>query len=79
MKVPKFLMTAALAAVSLAAYADKTEITYMAWYNNTESEGQSIQATIDKFNDGNDHIHVKLIIVPRDGYETKVNTMAAGK
>jgi len=56
------------------------EISYMCWYNSTESEGQDVQKTLDKFNALNEgKIHVSLIIVPREGYETKVNTMAAGK
>ncbi len=59
------------------ASAQKVEITYMQWYNNTESEGQEIQATMDRFNASQGKIHVTPILVPRDGYETKVNTMAA--
>ena len=57
----------------------KTLITYMAWYNTTQSEGQAVQAKINEFNALQDKVHVSLIIIPRDGYETKVNTMAAGK
>lgn len=80
MNVFKKTMTIALGLAATTAWAAPTEISYMAWYNNTESEGQSIQATIDRFNtEYQDKIHVKLIIVPRDGYEAKVNTMAAGK
>jgi len=76
----QILVTSALALVSLAAFAaDKTEITYLGWYNNTESEAASTQATIDRFNTSQDKIFVKFMVVPRDGYETKVNTMAAGK
>jgi multiple sugar transport system substrate-binding protein len=80
MKILKFVMTSALALAATAAWATPVEITYMTWYNNTESEGQDIQKSLDKFNaEYQDKIHVKLVIVPRDGYETKVNTMAAGK
>ncbi|HUI72885.1 MAG TPA: sugar ABC transporter substrate-binding protein [Spirochaetia bacterium] len=61
------------------AIADKTEITYMAWYNTTQSEAADIQKTLDKFNASQDTIHVTLITVSRDDYETKLNTMAAGK
>ena len=74
------LMTSALALTAVAVWSAPIEITYMTWYNNTESEGQDIQKSIDKFNaQYQDKIHVKLVIIPRDGYETKVNTMAAGK
>ena len=59
------------------AVAEKAEISYMCWYNTTQSEAQGIQATIDKFNASQDRIHVTMIAIPRDGYETKVNTMAA--
>ena len=80
MKALKTLLVASLAFCAIAAWAAPAEITYMTWYNNTESEGQDIQKSIDKFNtEYKDKIHVKLIIVPRAGYETKVNTMAAGK
>jgi hypothetical protein len=44
-----FLLAMALLslfAVSHAA-AQKTEITYMAWYNTTQSEAADIQATFD--------------------------------
>ncbi len=34
---------------------------------------------MDRFNASQDKVHATLIIIPRDGYETKVNTMAAGK
>ena len=69
----------ALVALSLsgAAFAEKVEITYMCWYNNTESEAQTNQAIIDKFNAMQDRIHVTMIAIPREGYEPKVNTMAA--
>ena len=57
----------------------KTEITYMAWYNTTQSEAADIQKTLDKFNASQDNIHVSLISVSRADYETKLNTMAAAK
>ncbi len=80
MKVLKFLMTTALALVALSAFAQqKTEITYMAWYNTTESEAADIQKTLDKFNTSQDKIHVTLITVSRADYETKLNTMATAK
>ncbi len=82
-----FIVMASLAATAFAAgTADqgagakgKVNITFMAWYNTTQSEGQAVQAKIDEFNASQDRIHVTLMIIPRDGYETKVNTMAAGK
>ncbi len=37
-----------------AAAAEKVEVTYMCWYNNTESEAQTNQALIDKFTYGVD-------------------------
>jgi multiple sugar transport system substrate-binding protein len=71
-------LVAAFAVVAIGqAAAEKTEITYMQWYNTTQSEGQEVQAKIDTFNALQDKVHVTLIIIPRDGYETKVNTMAA--
>ena len=80
----KLLLLALVAVVAIAAAgqvfaADKIEISYMAWYNTTQSEADQVQATMDRFNASQDKIHVSLIIIPRDGYETKVNTMAAGK
>jgi multiple sugar transport system substrate-binding protein len=74
----KAIVVALLAAalVGLAAAAP-TEITYMCWYNNTESEAQTNQKIIDKFNAMQSRIHVTMMAIPRDGYETKVNTMAA--
>ena len=80
MNHPKKMLALALAMISFAglAFAQKTEITYMCWYNTTQSEAQSVQAVIDTYNKSQDKIHVTMIAVPRDGYETKVNTMAAG-
>ncbi len=71
--------TFAVFAAGQVAAADKVEITYMAWYNTTQSEADQVQATMDRFNASQDKVHATLIIIPRDGYETKVNTMAAGK
>ncbi len=68
-----------LIALSATAFAAKTEITYMAWYNTTESEAADIQKTLDKFNASHDGIHVTLIAVSRADYEAKLNTMAAAK
>lgn len=65
--------------ISATAFAAKTEITYMAWYNTTESEAADIQKTLDKFNASQNNIHVTLISVSRADYETKLNTMAAAK
>ncbi|HEX3047911.1 MAG TPA: sugar ABC transporter substrate-binding protein [Bacillota bacterium] len=66
--------------LSTAAFAaTKTEITYMAWYNTTESEAADIQKTLDKYNTSQSKIHVTLITVSRADYETKLNTMAAAK
>jgi len=80
MKVRKGLLISLLSLAVCAGFvsAQKTEITYMCWYNTTQSEAQSVQAIIDTFNNSQDKIHVTMIAVPRDGYETKVNTMAAG-
>ncbi|MGO8693765.1 MAG: ABC transporter substrate-binding protein [Rectinemataceae bacterium] len=80
MNHPKKMLALALAMISFAglAFAQKTEITYMCWYNTTQSEAQSVQAVIDTYNNSQDKIHVTMIAVPRDGYETKVNTLAAG-
>lgn len=66
-------------AVAANAFAAKTEITYMAWYNTTQSEAADIQKTLDIFNKSQDSIHVSLITVSRNDYETKLNTMAAAK
>ncbi len=77
------LLVLAVAAFSVLAAsqaaAQKTEITYMAWYNTTESEAADVQVVLDKFNASQDKIHVTLIAVSRADYETKLNTMAAGK
>lgn len=84
MNFRKKMFVSALAFVAFSALfvgqavAEKTEITYMCWYNTTQSESQSVQVIIDNFNKSQDKIHVTMIAVPRDGYETKVNTMAAG-
>ena len=80
----KMLLIALVAAFAVLAAgqvmaADKIEISYMAWYNTTQSEADQVQATMDRFNASQDKVHATLIIIPRDGYETKVNTMAAGK
>jgi multiple sugar transport system substrate-binding protein len=64
--------------VVVGVAAQKAEITYMAWYNTTESEAADIQKTLDKFNASQNGIHVTLITVSRTDYETKLNTMAAG-
>ncbi|MGO9410019.1 MAG: extracellular solute-binding protein [Spirochaetia bacterium] len=74
-----FLCAIALLVMAASAYAAKTEITYMAWYNTTESEAADIQKTLDKFNASQDAIHVTMIAVSRADYETKLNTMAAAK
>jgi multiple sugar transport system substrate-binding protein len=74
-----FLCAIAFLVIAAAAYAGKTEITYMAWYNTTESEAADIQKTLDTFNASQDAIHVTLIAVSRADYETKLNTMAAAK
>ena len=74
-----FLCAIALVLVAASAYAAKIEITYMAWYNTTESEAADIQKTLDKFNASQDKIHVTMIAVSRNDYETKLNTMAAAK
>lgn len=66
-------------ASSVSVFAAKTEITYMAWYNTTQSEAADIQKTLDKFNSLQNGIHVSLIAVSRNDYETKLNTMAAAK
>jgi multiple sugar transport system substrate-binding protein len=68
------LMSAVLIGLAVAA---PVEITYMQWYNTTQSEGQEVQAHLDKFNSSQDRIHVTANLIPRDGYETKVNTMSA--
>ena len=71
-----FVAVASILAVSTAAAAP-TEVTYMCWYNTTQSEAQGNQAIIDKYNASQSAVHVTMITIPRDGYETKVNTMAA--
>ena len=73
-----FLLIVILVFSAFAAQ-QKTEITYMAWYNTTQSEAADIQKTLDKFNAEQDEIHVSLITVSRADYETKLNTMAAAK
>ena len=82
MKLLKYMGLAALVVIAFAACgrpAGKTEITYMAWYNTTESEAADIQKTLDKFNASQEKIHVTMIAVSRADYETKLNTMAAAK
>lgn len=80
MKKLQILLAVGLAFFASQAWAAPVEISYMCWYNNTESEGQDIQKQIDMFNTQYEgKIRVKLIIVPRDGYEAKTNTMAASK
>jgi len=82
MKVLKsFLMTAAflVALTGIASAQKKTEITYMAWYNTTQSEEADTQRVLDRFNASQSDIHVSLIMVSRPDYETKLNTMAAAK
>jgi multiple sugar transport system substrate-binding protein len=54
----------------------KTEISYMAWYNN-ETEPKETQKSLDKFNSSQDRINVKLVSVPYADYVTKLNTMAS--
>ncbi|HBR35320.1 MAG TPA: sugar ABC transporter substrate-binding protein [Firmicutes bacterium] len=69
-----------IAIIALSAFAQsKKEITYMAWYNTTQSEAADIQKTLDRFNAEQNEIHVSLITVSRADYETKLNTMAAAK
>ncbi|MGA2615352.1 MAG: sugar ABC transporter substrate-binding protein [Spirochaetia bacterium] len=74
-----FVCAIALLLAAASAYAAKIEITYMAWYNTTESEAADIQKQLDKFNASQDKIHVTMIAVSRADYETKLNTMAAAK
>lgn len=54
--------------------AVKAEISYLAWYNN-ETEIPSTQKVLDTFNGSQDKITVKLISVPYNDYDTKLNTM----
>lgn len=54
----------------------RVEITYMAWYNN-ETEPKETQKSLDKFNESQDKITVKLVSVPYADYVTKLNTMAS--
>jgi multiple sugar transport system substrate-binding protein len=79
MTFSKKIIVIALLAVAFAGFAvaEKVEVSYMCWYNTTQSEAQGNQVLIDKFNASQDRIHVTMIAIPRDGYETKVNTMAA--
>jgi multiple sugar transport system substrate-binding protein len=79
MTFSKKLFILALMGVAFAglAAAAPVEITYMCWYNTTQSEAQGNQALIDKYNASQDKVHVTMMAIPRDGYETKVNTMAA--
>jgi multiple sugar transport system substrate-binding protein len=73
------LLLVVVISISASAFAAKTEITYMAWYNTTESEAADIQKTLDKFNASQNDIHVSLIAVSWNDYNTKLNTMAAAK
>ncbi|MGE5583055.1 MAG: ABC transporter substrate-binding protein [Bacillota bacterium] len=73
------LFIISMVVISATAFAAKTEITYMAWYNTTQSEAADIQKTLDVFNASQNSIHVSLIAVSRADYETKLNTMAAAK
>ncbi len=61
-----------------AASSGPSEISYMAWYNTTESEAADTQKILDKFNEAQSGVHVKLISVSRADYEAKLTTMAAG-
>src|SRR5690349_14611208 len=70
------ILSLALVAAAGAAAAP-VDISYMCWYNTTQSEAQGNQALIDKYNGSQNLYHVTMIAIPRDGYETKVNTMAA--
>ena len=79
MKKMKYVLALAFVLIAASAFAAKIEITYMAWYNTTESEAADIQKTLDKFNASQDGIHVTMIAVSRADYETKLNTMAAAK
>ena len=71
-----FVAMMAMATVGFV-FAAPTEVTYMCWYNTTQSEAQGNQALIDKYNASQNKVHVTMMAIPRDGYETKVNTMAA--
>ena len=75
----KVLLSVAFLVITAGVLAAApVEISYMMWYNTTQSEGQTQQAIIDKYNASQSKIKVSLILIPRDGFETKVNTMAAG-
>jgi multiple sugar transport system substrate-binding protein len=73
------LLVIAMIAISATVFAAKAEITYMCWYNTTQSEAADTQKMLDQFNGSQDGIHVSLITVSRTDYETKLNTMAAAK
>ena len=75
-----FILVLILVLVLIMTFActkKKAEITYMAWYNTTQSEGQEIQKSLDVYNEKQDKVHVNLILVSRADYEAKLNTMAA--
>jgi ABC-type glycerol-3-phosphate transport system substrate-binding protein len=65
----------AVAMASLAALAfagggaekkaeGRKTITFMAWYNTTQSEGQAVQSKIDEFNASQDKVKVDLMSSP---------------
>lgn len=75
-----FVVLLVVLAVSIPAFAKpKAEITYMCWYNTTESEAADTQKALDKFNASQDDVHVTLMAVSWNDYNTKLNTMAAAK
>ena len=73
------LLVIAMIVISTSVFAAKAEITYMCWYNTTESEAADTQKALDKFNASQDGVHVSLIAVSWNDYNTKLNTMAAAK
>jgi len=57
-----------------ASKAEKVKITYSMW--GSAEEGNTTQATVDKFNASQDRIEVEVVAIPWENYITKLNTMA---
>ena len=53
-----------------------TDITYMAWYNNT-SEISTTQGTLDQYNNSQSGVHVNLISADRTTYEQQLDSRSS--
>lgn len=69
--------TTAPPADTTAPPAEKVELTYMCWANETEAA--QVQTVLDTYNSSQDKIHVNLTYVPETEYINKLNTLATAK